>query len=295
MSRIATQLCSNALASLQSDFAAAAATYDEAAVLAREVQMRLAERLDYVKLSPQRVADIGCATGGGARELQRRYPEAQGLAIDYAHAMLRLVQASSHSRSWLDKLIKRSHVPQPVQADAQALPLPATSLGLIWSNLVFHWLDDPGPVWREFARVLETGGLLSFSMLGPDTARELREAGASVGIRVPVRRFYDMHDIGDQLVGAGFADPVMDVEYITFTYRSARTFLADQRHLGVRDALFGQLSFADWRRVIRTWEKQRGADGLPLSFEIIYGHAWRSEPKQTADGRSIVQFHKQRP
>lgn len=283
------------MASLQSEFAQAAATYDEAAVLAREVQVRLAERLDYVKLAPQRVADIGCATGGGARELQRRYPEAQTLAIDYALPMLRMVQASGHSRSWLDRLIKRNHAPKPLQADAAALPLPAGSLDLIWSNLVFHWLDDTAPVWREFARVLQTGGLLTFSMLGPDTARELREAGAALGIRVPVRRFYDMHDIGDQLVGAGFADPVMDVEYITFTYQRARTFFADQRHLGVRNALFGELPFADWRRVIRAWEKQRGAAGLPLSFEIVYGHAWRAEPKTSADGRSIVKFHSRRP
>lgn len=257
--------------------------------------MRLAERLDYVKLNPTCVADIGCATGGGARELQRRYPEAQTLAIDYAHTMLRLVQASGNSRSWLDKLIKRAHTPQPLQADAIALPLPHTSLQLIWSNLVFHWLDDTAPVWREFARVLETGGLLLFSMLGPDTARELREAGDAVGVNVPVRRFYDMHDIGDQLVGAGFGDPVMDVEYITFTYKSARTFFADQRHLGVRNALLGQLPFADWRRVIRQWESTRIDGGLPLTFEIVYGSAWRAEPKKSADGRSIVQFHKDRP
>ncbi|HWV18750.1 MAG TPA: methyltransferase domain-containing protein [Rhodocyclaceae bacterium] len=283
------------MASLQSKFAAAAATYDEAAVLAREVQMRLAERLDYVKLNPARVADIGCATGGGARELQRRYPDAQTLAIDYAHEMLRLVQASGNSRSWLDRLIKRSNMPQPIQADAAALPLPATSLQLIWSNLVFHWLDDTAPVWKEFARVLETGGLLTFSMLGPDTARELREAGAAIGITTPVRRFYDMHDIGDQLVGAGFGDPVMDVEYIRFSYSSARTFLADQRHLGVRNALLGQLGYADWRRVIRQWQSMRNQAGLPLTFEIIYGNAWRAEPKKAADGRSIVQFHKDRP
>ncbi|HTH94521.1 MAG TPA: methyltransferase domain-containing protein [Rhodocyclaceae bacterium] len=290
----------SALALPQSEFGKeafdqAASTYDEAAVLAREVQARLAERLDYVKLNPQRVADIGCATGGGARELQRRYPEAQTLAIDYAHEMLRVVQASGHSRSWLDKIIKRNHSPQPLQADASALPLPHTALQLIWSNLVFHWLQDTAPVWKEFARVLETGGLLTFSMLGPDTARELREAGTAIGINVPVRRFYDMHDIGDQLVGAGFGDPVMDVEYITFTYRSARTFLADQRHLGVRNALLGQLGFSDWRRVLRQWETMRDGIGLPLTFEIIYGSAWRAEPKRTDDGRSIVQFHKHRP
>lgn len=253
--------------------------------------MRLAERLDYVKLSPQRVADMGCATGDGARELQRRYPEAQVLALDYALPMLQGVSRYQRSSSWLARLTSRTRAPHCVAADARALPLHGTSLELIWSNLVLHWLDNPEPAWLEFARVLKTGGLLMFSMLGPDTLRELRLAAASCGIEIPLRRFYDMHDVGDQLVGAGFADPVMDVEYISFGYRSARTFLADQRHLGVRDALLGKLSFRQWRAVIRQWQRQRSEQGLPLTFEIVYGHAWRAEPRQIADGRAIMKFH----
>jgi malonyl-CoA O-methyltransferase len=254
--------------------------------------MRLAERLDYVKLDAQHVADIGCATGDGARELQRRYPEAQVLAMDYALPMLQGIKRYQRSSSWLARLTQRNRAPACVAADARAVPLSATSLELIWSNLVLHWLDNPEPAWREFARVLKTGGLLMFSMLGPDTLRELRLAAASCGIEIPLRRFYDMHDIGDQLVGAGFADPVMDMEYIGFTYRNARTFLADQRHLGVRDALLGKLGFRQWRAIIRQWERQRGEQGLPLTFEIVYGHAWRAEPRKTADGHTIVQFHR---
>lgn len=274
---------------MRSDFADAAESYDSAAVLAREVGARMAARLDLVKISPQRVADIGCATGDGVRELHRRYGTAASgklaLAIDYALPMLRAVRRRTPR---LQRLAGRG--PQLVNADVRALPLAANTLGLIWSNLVLHWLDDPLPALRELHRVLEAGGLLSFATLGPDTLKELRAAAAEVGAGDTAKRFLDMHDLGDMLVAAGFADPVMDMEVITLTYATPRAFLADQRHLGVRDALLGQQGWREWRRLLKAWP--RDADRrLPASFEIVYGHAWKPEPRQIADGRAVVKFH----
>jgi malonyl-CoA O-methyltransferase len=258
---------------MRADFAAAAATYDEAAVLARETGRRLAERLDLVRLAPKRVADIGCATGDGVRELQKRYPEALPLAVDFARPMLHSVK--SRVPFW-ERLRGRS--PRVVNADVRALPIASGSLDLVWSNLMLHWLADPLPAFGELHRVLGVGGLLTFAMLGPDTLKELRAAGAT-----SLRKFPDMHDIGDLLVAAGFADPVMDMEIIAIAYRSPRQLLADQRHLGVRDGLLGRLPWREWRRIFAHWDGQ-------ASFEIVYGHAWKAEPKVAADGRAIVRF-----
>jgi malonyl-CoA O-methyltransferase len=162
---------------------------------------------------------------------------------------------------------------------------------------MLHWLDDPLPALREMHRVLEVNGLLTFATLGPDTLKELRVAARKVpegthraGAGDTVKRFLDMHDLGDMLVAAGFGDPVMDMEMITLTYPSPRAFLADQRHLGVRDALLGRQGWRDWRRLLGAWA--RDADGrLPASFEIVYGHAWKPEPRQLADGRAVLKFH----
>lgn len=270
---------------MRDDFARAAESYDSAAVLAREVGARMAARLDLVKIAPARVADIGCATGDGIRELQQRYPKAQALAVDYALPMLRAVK----DRAPLTQRIMR-RAPRLVNADVRALPLAANSLGLVWSNLMLHWLDDPLPALRELHRVLEVGGLLSFATLGPDTLKELRAAAAKVGAGDTARRFLDMHDLGDMLVAAGFGDPVMDMELVTLTYATPRAFLADQRHLGVRDALLGHQGWRDWRRLLGAWP--RDAEGrLPASFEIVHGHAWKPEPRQIADGRAVVKFH----
>ena len=273
---------------MRRDFAAAAESYDSAAVLAREVGARMAARLDLVKIAPRRVADIGCATGDGIRELQRRYGAGSGqlpLAIDYALPMLRAVRRRT---PLVERLTGRG--PRLVNADVRSLPLAANTLGLVWSNLMLHWLDDPLPALRELHRVLEVGGLLSFATLGPDTLKELRIASAAVGAGDTVRRFLDMHDLGDMLVAAGFGDPVMDMENITLTYPTPRAFLADQRHLGVRDALLGRQGWRDWRRLLDAWP--RDADGrLPASFEIVYGHAWKPAPRKIADGRAVVKFH----
>ena len=159
---------------LPSAFGKAASSYDEAAVLARETGARMDERLSLTKIQPKRVADIGCATGDGVRGLQRRYPAAQAIALDYAVPMLLSVRAKSGRFARLTR-----KAPQLVNADANSLPLAAQSVGLIWSNLMLHWFDDPLPALREMHRVLEVGGLVMFTAFGPDTLKELRTAMTS--------------------------------------------------------------------------------------------------------------------
>ena len=274
---------------MRQQFARAAGSYDSAAVLARETGLRMAERLDLVRIAPARLADVGCATGDGLRELQRRFPAALPLAIDFARPMLSAV----NSRAPLIQRV-RGRAPRLINADVRALPLARGCLGLAWSNLMLHWLDDPLPAFGELHRVLEVGGLLMFSMLGPDTLKELRASCLGAGIEAPVRRFLDMHDVGDMLLAAGFADPVMDMEMVTLTYQTARGLLADQRHLGMRDGLFGYLPWRDWRKVFTAYAR-RSVGRLPASFEVVYGHAWKAQAKAADDGRAIIRFETKRP
>lgn len=247
----------------------------------------MAERLDCVKLAPRRFADIGCATGDGVRALMRRYPAALPLAVDYALPMLAAVRERS---SWWERL--RGRAPHCVAADVRALPLAADCLDLVWSNLMLHWLPAPTALQAAFAelyRVLAEGGLLHFALLGPDTLKELRAATAKVGAGWTAPVFLDMHDIGDMLMAAGFGDPVMEMEMLTLTYRTPRAFLADQRHLGVRDGLLGRQDWRNWRRIFAAWERVGGT--LPARFEIVYGHAWKvapPRPRVAPDGRAII-------
>jgi malonyl-CoA O-methyltransferase len=240
------------------------------------------------------MADIGCATGDGLRLLQERFPQALPLALDYALPMLRAVQTRGGRMSgWLARW--RGHAARCVAADVRTLPLASNSLDLIWSNLMLHWLQPPQALqlaFSELHRVLRPEGLVHFALLGPDTLKSLRHAARQCSAVLPAPTFLDMHDIGDMLATIGFADPVMEMELLTLTYRNPRAFLADQRRLGVRDGLLerqiGRLDWQHWRQVFAAWEC--AGDRLPAQFEIIYGHAWKMAPRTSADGRAIVRF-----
>lgn len=275
------------------NFARAAAGYDSVAVLQREIASRMLERLDYVKIEPARVLDLGCGTGFSLTALSERYPKAQLLGADVSESMLR---AGRGERSQLHRLLPflRSRKSALVGADALALPFSANTQGMVWSNLMLHWLDEPLPAFREMYRVLDVGGLLMFSSFGPDTLKELR-ASFSDGY-VHTQRFADMHDYGDMLLECGFSDPVMDVEVLTMTYPNLDDLLGELRQNGAGCAMHerrrGLMGRAEWQTTRARYEKLANEGRLPATFEVVYGHAWKAQAtqKKNADGAAIVRF-----
>jgi len=189
-------------------------------------------------------------------------------------------------------LLRGSRATPLLAAEAAALPFAARAFGLLWTNLMLHWVADPLPALREMHRVLAVDGLLMFSTFGPDTLRELR---ASFSDGEPhTQRFIDMHDYGDMLVECGFSDPVMDAEMLTMTYASFDDLLADLRRSGSGCAMPGRrrglTGRAAWAAA-RTAYARLARDGrLPATLEVVYGHAWKGQPTQTADGRAIIRF-----
>ena len=266
-------------------FARAAANYPAGDFLAREIDRRMAERLDYVRLTPQRILDLGCSRGGSFAALQARYPDARLHALDLVAPMLQgMAQEPAGWRRWLGRTAPG---PVPVQADAQLLPVREASFDLIWSNLLLHWLDHPLPAFCEARRSLCSGGLFMFSTLGPDTLRELRAAFADGDAHT--QRFTDMHDLGDMLLEAGFADPVVDMETITLTYDTLDALFADLRAAGSSCAMLarrqGVLTPRRLNEVRAAYDSLRKDGKLPATFEVVYGHAWKGEAKSAA-GRS---------
>lgn len=270
-------------------FERAAPRYDEHAVLQREVCARLLEHLDPVRLDPKRIVDLGCGTGAAFEALARRFPGAELLGIDFAHAML--ARASRRAPWW-----KRALGTSPARlacADAERLPLAAASTQLVFSNLALQWCR-PEAAFAEAARVLEAGGLFLFSTFGPDTLRELREAFRATDTQSHVHTFIDMHDLGDALVHAGLADPVMEMEVVTLEYASVEDVARDLKAIGAHNALSGRprglAGRGAWRRMAERYERQRRDGSLPATYEVIYGHAWKVPPRKTADGRQVIDF-----
>ncbi len=269
-------------------FSQAAPQYDASAVLQREVCIRMLEKLDYIKLKPARLLDAGSGTGWGTRQLGGRFPEAVIVALDIAFGMLQVARGSS---SWWKKIFggKRRRF---LCADVEALPLASDSVEMVWSNLALQWCNDLPATFAGLNRIIRSDGLLMFSTFGPDTLQELRVAFSGVDGYNHVNRFADMHDIGDMLVAAGFADPVMEMEKITLTYEDVRAVMQDLRSIGAHNATAGRapgmMGKAAWRHVTDNYETLRRDGRLPATFEIIYGHAWKPAPKTAADGRAII-------
>ena len=270
-------------------FNRAAADYDAAAVLQREVCARMLERLDYIKLQPARILDAGSGTGWGTRQLGERYPHAGIIALDIALGMLEAARGTS---SWWQKLFSGSKQ-SFVCADAEALPLAAQSVEMAWSNLALQWCNDLPATFVELHRVLKADGLLMFSTFGPDTLKELRQAFGGVDSHNHLNRFADMHDIGDMLVHAGFADPVMDMEYLTLTYDDVRGVLYDLKRIGAHNATAGRgqglMGKNAWACLVENYERQRREGKLPATYEVVYGHAWKPQPRVTKEGAAIIQ------
>ena len=198
-------------------FERAATSYDQVAVLQRAVADRMAERLQFIKHQPATVLDAGCGTGYARPLLQAHYADARLISLDLAIGMLRVARGT---RPWWKKL--RPEKVAYVCGDLESLPLQTGSVDMIWSSLAMQWCNDLDATFADIRRVLAPNGLLMFSTFGPDTLRELRQAFGQTDGYSHVSRFQDMHDIGDALMRAGFAEPVMDMEYFTLTYDTAQ-------------------------------------------------------------------------
>jgi malonyl-CoA O-methyltransferase len=250
-------------------FGRAARTYAAASRVEVEVASRMLERLDYVKVAPRRILDAGSGAGRDAPRLTRRYPGAGVFALDSALAVL-------PRSTLLDRMRGRRTL--PVCGDMQRLPFADASFELAWSNMALHWVEDPLAALRELARVLAPEALLMFSTLGPDTLKELR-AGAGAA---RVHEFIDMHDLGDMLLAAGFAAPVMDMEMLRVAYASGRQLLADLRASGQTNARLDRPRGLAGRAFRERLERALGAP-MQSTYEVIYGHAWKrgAEPAKS--------------
>jgi malonyl-CoA O-methyltransferase len=271
---------------VQRHFDRASASYDAHALLQARVRDEMLARLALLAFEPAVVADLGCGTGHAARALKRRWPRARVVALDLAPGMLAAARAQN---SWLRGF-------ERVRGDVARLPLREGSVDLVYACLLLPWLDDLDAALGAVRRSLSARGYFTFATLGPDTLKELRAAWAEVDGEAHVHRFLDMHDIGDALVRAGFADPVMDVDHFRLTYPTTRALMLDLRAVGAGNALVsrrpGLTGRARLAAVEAAYERLRDADGrLPASCEVIYGQAWcpgTTPPVRSRRGETVI-------
>jgi len=262
-------------------FSAASHDYDQFAVLQAEVRGRLLERLQLIQIEPKVILDLGSGTGQASSALHERYPDAQIIAMDAAFGMLQ--QSSSLQGGFFGLRRKRFEC---VCADAFKLPFKDACIDMVVSNLMLQWCDPPDEVFAEVRRVLKPQGVFTFSSFGPDTLKELRSAWLAVDDHVHVNRFIDMHDVGDALMRAGLAEPVLDVEHLTLTYQDAMTLMRELKAIGAHNVAVGRRNGLTGRTALKAmlaaYETYRRDGVLPATYEVVYGHAWGNEQRRTA-------------
>lgn len=207
-------------------------------------------RLEWMTLQPKVILDVGCRAGQTATSLQQRYPQASVLAVDCAELMLAAAPAT---------LLR-------VCAAPQQLPLPPQSVDLIFANFILPWQPDLRKTLREWKRVLRPEGILIFTVLGPDSFKEWTTAQKATQIPWQI----DMHDVGDILIETGFADPVLDVDYCTTTYRNPEQF--------VEELIASEICHSR----LTPEMLQPAQDGCyETTYEMVYAHAF-SPPESDA-------------
>ena len=253
--------------------------------LHEEVGRRMEDRLQWIRLRPAVWADWEPVRGGLKAHalVGARYREAECFIAAARPAAAREA-LKSIARPWWRRIAARAPA---VGA------LPEGRAQMLWANMALHLSPDPQALIAQWHRALAVDGFLMFSCLGPDSLRELRQLYLVMGWPPPAHEFTDMHDWGDMLVAAGFAEPVMDMERITLTWDSPLKLLAELAELGsnLHPGRFPALRGQGWRTELEAAlvSELGGLDGrLALTFEIIYGHALKPAPRVRMSGESAV-------
>ncbi|MBV8379145.1 MAG: methyltransferase domain-containing protein [Paucibacter sp.] len=254
-----------------------------------EAAARMAERLAVIKLQPERVLQWAGWLGASAAKLAEIYPRAELVSVE----PLPELAARSNERDWRQRLmLKRAPrvlAPEDVGAgEAQ----------LVWANMLLHAAPDAPALIAQWHAALAVDGFVMFSCFGPDSFIELRRAFERQGWPRPAPEWWDMHDIGDLLVKAGFGDPVMDQERIVLRWGSPEALLRDLRALGgnLAPTRFAGLRGREWHaQLLRALESLRDDEGrLALTLELVQGHAFKPQPRLAVQERTEISLDRMR-
>lgn len=263
--------------------------------LHEEVGRRMQERLQWIRMQPRTWLDWAPLSGGlqAHAAVAQAYPDASCWVAEPADARQQAAEQALH-RPWWQVARWRKSPPR------FGMP-PDGTADMVWANMALHMAADPKSLLLTWHRLLAADGFLMFSCLGPDTLGRLRDLYRSLGWPQPAHEFTDMHDWGDMLVQAGFAEPVMDMERLSLTFDTPERMLAELRTLGrnLHPQRFQGLRGRAWKaRLLDALATQsahqvRGAP-LALEFEIIYGHALKPQASLAIQAETVLSLDEMR-
>ena len=255
-----------------------------------EVASQMAKRLSLIRHPVKQWVDWSPSRGGwaGLPNVSAQWSDAKALLFEADPWLLRRSQKALQP-PWWKRWIGLGRTPQTMQTTGVN-----QEVDMVWCNMQLHMASDPLQGMRQWSQALRPDGFVMFSCLGPDSLIELRQLYGAMGWPVAGAEWTDMHDWGDMLVQAGFAEPVMDMERITLTYAKPADLLRDLRLLGrnLHHQRFQGLRGRRWKNTLEdalTALAQPDQQGrLVLTVEVIYGHALKPIPKVQLAEKSFV-------
>jgi malonyl-CoA O-methyltransferase len=224
-----------------------------------EIADRMLQKLDIVKLAAKDILLIPDFLGAHTSPISKRFPGIRFISAPEPSLLGSDLLKLKLSRFWNSRMQSAPFISLADYKKTGRFNLPDNSVDLVMSVLFLHDEVDPKHFLRECWRVLKEGGLFSFSYLGPDTAKELFDKDSVQAL--PSKKLvspWDMHDMGDALLGERFSDPVMDMEFLYLDYESDAVLLSDAQALNLLD-----------QSIVPPFVLPK-----KLTLEIVYGHAW---------------------
>ncbi|MBI5078753.1 methyltransferase domain-containing protein [Candidatus Saganbacteria bacterium] len=232
---------------IKRNFSRSAPEYDRHAVL----QAKMADKLFAAVrgLNPERILDIGCGTGYLTRRLAENFPRAKVLGIDIAPGMIEVAKEKEGG----DNLVFRV-------GDGENLLFDKRSFDLVVSNASLQWMDA-GKTARQVRRVLRPGGHFVFTTFGPQTLRELGEAGFRVN------KYLSAGEMEKRLKKEKFKPIFCEARVKRQKFDSLSALILYLKKIGARSRVKGAKPDG---RVLKSYRK--GESPLKVSFEVITGH-----------------------
>ena len=262
---------------IRESFNRRADTYDNYAIIQKEVAGRIFDRLSGIKIQPKSILDLGCGTGSLTQKISALYPDAKIIPLDFSEEMLRICRSKVNKAN-------------PICADIENIPINESCFDLIISSLTFHWATDLYSIFLKIHELLKNDGCFLFSSIGPDTLFELRGALSKIDKQERVNRFIDMHHYGDALLKIGFSDPVVDNEKIIVEYQSFSDVLKSLKKIGantVEKISKKRLSKNDFKTVQDAYKTDENSN-YPATYEVLYGLAWKKTPSNPKINEDVI-------
>lgn len=253
----------------------------------QEIAKRMVERLDYIKVNPNLILDIGSGQGIDSKLLKQYFPKAQVIQLDNALEVLN--HYKPENKGFIKKIMNKND--SYVCGDALNLPIQSQSVDIVWSNLALPYIEDMESYFKEIRRVLKVGGYFLVTGFGVDSLEQLRDVG------LQTFNFPDMHIIGDILVKLGYTHPVTDLEYINLEYDSYKQLLKDVQVIGCGNAISPQKTFSrsNYDNLENNFNSLSKDKKIKLTLEVFYAHAWKDHVSlDLPDDKKIVQFYSQK-